>query len=454
LDTFLIVCPYWISDFKTKMIQRSEQKWWSEQGKPVAVLGGGISGLAACKLLNQRGLDTQLFDEKTRVFNESDARDCSFIVRSPGFCPSHEWIRIAVDSKKTILSEVDLGFSLTKPLEIVAITGTNGKTSLTSILNHVANNLNLPSLALGNIGTPISDAVSNNLVEDKIVFHETSSFQALTSNYFKPNSLLWTNFSSDHLDYHRSEVEYFLAKLKIANQCLCPSQVFLGKSVIESARKFGLILNPSFRRVDPLIVDGNDLNLPAFFMTKPQLENLAFALAWFQEKGVSKTQFFDHLDGYIPPKYRLSKTSVVNQVSFWNDSKSTNLSSTLAAVKSLDKKIIWIGGGRSKGQKLEEFSRTLYPHIHKAFLIGETANELSELLRSKDVEAVVCQNLEEAIYRAFKHANSPSDILFSPGFASFDMFKDYSQRGKSFETIVFDLKTALQKTTKIEVNFL
>ena len=143
---------------------------------PVAILGSGISGCAVEKLLVSRGKTCKLFDQKNRIFTQDDAKRSSIVVQSPGFRPDHEWIKTAVSHGKEIFSEIDLGLSCSDHSEFIAITGTNGKTSLTSMLGHVARRLNIPCEELGNIGRPLSDAVTNSTLKQKDYFHETSSF--------------------------------------------------------------------------------------------------------------------------------------------------------------------------------------------------------------------------------------------------------------------------------------
>ena len=426
----------------------------SKTNQKVAILGRGVSGRAADKLLSAKGVSCDFYDKKNRIFTKVDASSCSLVVQSPGFKPDHEWLKIAEDSGLEIVSEVDLGVSYSNHSQIVAITGTNGKTSLTSVLGHVFRKLKTPCFEAGNIGTPLSEAVADDLVEDKIVFHETSSFQAVSSKFFKPDFLLWTNFAPDHLDYHCTEKEYFLAKLRLANNCKTPSQVFIGTSVIKSAHKYGLDINPEFQIVVPLSPDALPQDIAFFYRSQPQLENLAFAICWSQLQGISKQQFFDALQGCEPFPHRLQKVNSIKDVCFWNDSKSTNLASTLAACKSFTKKITWIGGGKSKGQNVMEFASSLSPYLQTAFLIGETAKELSFQLTKFGIKSEICQNLKTAVQKAYNSTNKHGDIVFSPGFASFDMFSNYIDRGNSFESLVFDLKSAGQVTTKRNVNHL
>jgi UDP-N-acetylmuramoylalanine--D-glutamate ligase len=414
----------------------------------VAILGGGVSGVAVQKLLQSKGKLCTIYSEEGNIFDETVARDCSFVVLSPGFSPKHSWIQMAKDAEKTCLSEIDLGLIFSSSDEIIAVTGTNGKTSLTGILTHISNQLNVPALSLGNIGVALCDAVSKSEDQGKLIFHETSSFQSLHTNFFQPDSAIWINFSPDHLDYHGTIEEYFHSKLRLIHSCKNPNRVYLGTSVFQYAHKFGIPLNPLFRKIEPLVPAEVPSEVHSFHRTYPQLENLGFAYAWFLDRGFTKEEIVFGLGGYQPEPHRLQKVGVINDVSFWNDSKSTNLASVVSACESFPKKVIWIGGGKNKGQEVGEFSSIIFPYLDRAYLIGQTAREIFHHLVCKGVQAEICQSLKEAVFRAFQNSQKLSHILFSPGFASFDMFKNYSDRGNSFNSLVFDLKRTSQATTK------
>ena len=215
-------------------------------------------------------------------------------MQSPGFSPGHEWIKIAKANDKEVFSEVDVGLSFSNHAEFIAITGTNGKTSLTSILGHIGKILNIENIQVGNIGKPLSKAVATEDLRGKVVFHETSSFQSLSSHAINPDSVLWTNFAPDHIDYHGTEKGYFLAKFKLAENCRSPENVFIGSSVLQFAKKHGLKLNPKFTILDKICRSDLPENIGFFHRSIPQLENLAFAIKWLASKGYRKQCSLKH----------------------------------------------------------------------------------------------------------------------------------------------------------------
>ena len=143
---------------------------------------------------------------------------------------------------------------------------------------------------------------------------------------------------------------------------------------------------------------------------------------------------------YQPEPHRLQKLETIGKATFWNDSKSTNLSSTLSACKNFSGNLFWIGGGRKKGGLIEEFAQKIKPFVNRAFLIGETGETLTRIFKKDQLPATFCESLELAIKKAFSKVTKKTNILFSPGFASFDSFSDYADRGNSFINHVLDLK--------------
>jgi len=173
------------------------------------------------------------------------------------------------------------------------------------------------------------------------------------------------------------------------------------------------------------------------------------AIAWLRAEGLDRATIFAALADYVPEPHRLSKVCTIHGASFWNDSKATNLGSALAACRNFSDPVVWIGGGQSKGENLDEYGTVLSPHIKKAFLIGETAEKLQHVFIRSGVSAEICSGLKEAVSRAYDYAQNAVNILFSPGFASFDSFMSYLDRGNSFLQFVLDLKKSGLRDTQV-----
>ena len=430
------------------MKQEIPEEWSQLTNQPVAILGNGRSGQGAHALLRKIGWDSIIYDQTENDFCANDARKASLVIYSPGFVPDHAWIELAQKSGKTVLSEVDFAAKFLDT-DVVAITGTNGKSSLTTILAHVWSKIGRTGFAGGNLGEPLSSILANQDTCQSTLFLEMSSFQARGLQVLKPAHTLWTNYSADHLNYHGSLRDYFLSKYKLVERT-DPRSVWLTKQVVEAAGKFSVKI-PDGVNVVPEI----SMNLPSdhFLQTYPQKQNLSLAFAWLKNQGVAENIIVDALLDYKPEPHRLSKVCSINDVEFWNDSKSTNLGSVISACKSFRGKIIWIGGGQSKGEDLGQYARCLKPYVSHAFLFGESSISLNQRMSEAGILTCICQSLSEAISRAYEAAEKAVNVLFSPGFASFDHFKNYLERGNSFIQLVLDLKNMVLKGTQVGSHF-
>ena len=421
------------------------------QPMPVAILGAGKSGQGVVNLLDRMEWEYEIFDEQERAFEMADARNCSVVITSPGFKPNHSWIIRAIEAGKEILSEVEFGTLFLKKQRVVSITGTNGKTSVTTMLEHVARNSQMKVVAGGNLGIPLTQLVADGLGSETTVFLETSSYQARNLKYFKPTDVVWTNFAPDHLDYHGTKKEYFRSKYRLLElnefkKCM------VGRSVVDEGKKMGFDFPDSVEIIDPLVKENVPLGENHFLLSNPQLENLAFVEKWFLHGGIKRNEFYKLIRNYVGQPFRLQKVeSNIEGVNFWNDSKSTNLASTIAACKSFTRKLFWIGGGQSKGEEIKSFARSLRPFIDKAFLVGDTGPELHQIFQDCGSWSTLCKNLKEAVEKAVSFSGRSIDILFSPGFASFDTHENYVERGKAFDRIVLDLKKAREIDTSLFV---
>jgi UDP-N-acetylmuramoylalanine--D-glutamate ligase len=421
------------------------ENWDELQQNDAAILGAGISGNGASALLKQLGWDHRIYDEQGRAFTYEEARKCSIVVCSPGFIKDHKWRKIARDCNKKVITETDFASRYTKA-KIIAITGTNGKTTLATFLTHLWNTIGRTAVCAGNVGVPLSQLVADGIEDETTVFLETSSFQSADLEFINPEATLWTNFDEDHLDYHKTRENYFYAKAKLL-ELTADGSVMVGQTVNDFAKKIHYKLPVQCDVVDRSEVDKINLDSEHFLSTYPQQENMALAYSFARKEGINDRLFRNAIENYTPEPHRLQKIGSVGKATFWNDSKATNFSSALAACKNFKGNLFWIGGGRSKGGILNEFVRKVRPLIQHAFLIGESRQVLSELFAEEEFSSVLCNSLEEAVRKAFFTVTEKTNILLSPGFASFDDFKNYEHRGNSFKKFVLDLKNISSMTT-------
>ncbi len=406
--------------------------------KPVAIFGAGVSGLSAQKLLEKIGLRTVIYAENLGLkFGKIEAQNHSLVVYSPAFRPDHEWIKIAESSAIECICESDLSALLWSG-KIIAITGTNGKTTLTNFITHALNKSGIEAIAVGNIGVPLSEVCAQKQYnKDCYAICELSSFQTSKLKYLKPDALIWTNFDSDHLDWHRDLLEYFSAKLNLVRAL--KSDIFVaGSAVKEYAEKFGITL-PNYTKI---FDEFNVPTAPEPFASKIQSKNFEAAKILWNLLGLNENNLIEACKTFALPKFRFSQPATVDNVRFFNDSKATNAHAAIAAINELanSKKLIWLGGGKDKLCDLSPLVECVAKNCASAVLIGQTAEKLRLLLAEKNVPTYIAKTMNEAVEKCFELAGSDADVVFSPAFSSFGMFAGYAERGKSFDNAVLCLK--------------
>jgi UDP-N-acetylmuramoylalanine--D-glutamate ligase len=414
--------------------------------RPVAVLGYGVSGQAATALLRERGCGVEPYDERPGegvrgAFGAEEARRHDLVVYSPGLRQDHPWLKAARAAGALCLGEMDFA-SLFWEGQLVAVTGTNGKTTLTEFLATALRRQGLAAVAAGNIGHPLSRLDELGATRDRVAVCEISSFQAEGLHFLKPQALLWTNFDEDHLDRYAATREYFAAKWNLVERLAQPL-LFVGESVAKAAKELGYTL-PAHAQV--VSRHGAEKLVPAdsVFAAYPQAENYLLARRYWETLGYPIEVLEETARAFSTRRHRLGRVAELDGVTFWNDSKGTNFHATLAALETFAGPIVWIGGGKSKGGDIPAFAGRVAGRVREAFLIGETASVLAGVFHQRGVPAVVCESLREAVERAHLagRQSAPCGVLFSPGFSSFDMFHDYAERGLAFEQAVLSLKAA------------
>lgn len=408
--------------------------------RPVAVFGAGVSGQGALVLLARLGTTGVIYDEREagaeNAFTSRHARRHGLVIFSPGFAPEHPWLATARTAGCTCLGELDFA-SLFWRGELVAVTGTNGKTTLTEFLVHALTAAGRRAAVAGNIGHPLSRLVAENTGGTEVAVCEVSSFQAETLQHLTPTALLWTNFAEDHLERHPGLEAYFAAKWRLVERTP-PGAIFAGTSVGAQAQRFNRTL-PAGAGVP---TDGQPVEprlANSVFARSPQHENFLLAAAWWGRAGLPDEVLFAAAHSFRLGEHRLAIVAEKNDVTYWNDSKATNFHAVEAALATFSRPVLLIAGGKAKGGDLAGFVKRIAARVRHAFLIGETRPVLETFCRAYRVPATVCGSLDEAV-RAAAAAAVPGDhVLLSPGFASFDMFRGYDDRGRQFAALVQNL---------------
>jgi UDP-N-acetylmuramoylalanine--D-glutamate ligase len=435
-------------------------------GKNVAVLGAGLSGTAAALLLRREGAAVSVLDSadenkllKSTLDNlrtngvtvrcgpaaETDASSYDLIVLSPGIDPASPLAANFSSRHIETIGELELGWR-SVDLPVIAVTGTNGKTTTTELLAQMLNACGLNTIACGNIGKPLCEVA----LEDRdldVLTVEVSSFQLETITTFRPSISVWLNFAPDHLDRYRSVAEYRAAKLRIFDYQTSDDVAVLnaGESLPKIAAR-PVTFSAYTDRADFRLEGGSIVyeNRPVLRMADTKLrgshniENIMATLAVGLARGLTFEQMVPPLLTYVPRPHRCEFVRDVGGVSYINDSKATNLDAVEKALLAQNRKVVLIAGGKDKGFTFETLRPLVSEKARRVILIGEMASRICQDWK----EAVPCEiasSLADAVERAHAVAEAGEVVLFSPGTSSFDMFKSYADRGDQFRALVHAL---------------
>src|SRR5262245_50608060 len=433
----------------------------------VAVLGAGLSGSAAALLLRSEGAQVTVLDsaeEKNLLKSTIDnlrAQDVGVIcgeaanehssayemaVLSPGIDPTSQLVRNFSSRGIDIIGELELGWRFCEKIPIIAITGTNGKTTTTELLAQMLNACGQRTIACGNIGKPLSEVAREKQPLDVLTV-EVSSFQLEAIRTFSPTISLWLNFAPDHLDRYRSVAEYRAAKLRIfENQTEQDVAVVNAAEALPTIRprriSFSVYSNRAdFRLADGAIVYENqpvlrraDTKLPGLH----NIENLMATLAVGVARGLSFAQMVPAIRDYEPRPHRCEFVRELDGVEYVNDSKATNLDAVEKALAAQTKPVVLIAGGKDKGFTFDPLRSLVKDKVKAAVLIGEMAQSIRRSWEGA-VKSEIATSLPDAVERARSLASAGEVVLFSPGTSSFDMFKSYADRGDQFRKLVQSL---------------
>jgi UDP-N-acetylmuramoylalanine--D-glutamate ligase len=410
---------------------------------PVAILGGGVSGRALSNLVRALGAEPVVFDSapgsvdlpSCPQFTAADAERHRLVLFSPGFAPTHPWLSLARTCGALCLGELDFAALFWRGA-LVAVTGTNGKTTTTEFLTHALAAAGRDATAAGNIGFPLSQLVVDRAGggPDSIAVCEVSSFQSETFRHFRADSVLWTNFAEDHLERHGTMEHYFLAKWRLLERCV-GGHVHVGTSVRLHAERFGQTL-PAEACVSTEGEPGDLLLQGTPFADYPQRENFLLVAAWWRASGLREGILYAAARTFAPARHRLERVAERGGITWWNDSKATNFHAAEAALSRFRAPVLLVVGGKSKGGDIPAFVHRIAPRVRHAALIGETRHSLAAAAAAAGLAHSVCDDLAHAV-RTLGDLASPGDhVVLSPGFASLDQFSSYADRGDQFVKLV------------------
>lgn len=438
---------------------------WFE--KKVLILGLAKSGIAAAKYLNEKGADVYLTEfadksdspeieelERLGIKVETGGHSDSFIedsylaVSSPGIPLNSDIMKKLKEKKIPVISEIQLAYKESKK-PFVAITGTNGKTTVTYLVSEILKS-EFKAPFCGNIGVP-----PTSLINEKNDYYvcEVSSFQMETSNAFQPQIACWTNFTPDHIAFHGSLDKYFEAKAKLFYPPTEPAfSVINGNDskLFEFSKKLKNVFlfakevedNCCFLKNDIIYFKRGGFEEEIIKISECRLvgehnyENIMCAIVVAKLIGISNENIKNVVSKFNAPEHRLEFVRNFDGIDFYNDSKATNPEAAIVAIKSFNnKKVALIAGGRDKNTDLKEFCDEVKKHISTVILIGEGAERFDKNLKNYGFSNTVFEKtLESAVDKAIEMKHDV--VLLSPACASFDMFESFEHRGDVFKKYV------------------
>ena len=449
------------------------------KGKKVLVVGCGISGIGATELLEKVGASPVLFDENTKVNAENvkerftngtkaeiitgqlpkEVEDgIEMVVLSPGV-PSDTVFADSFRKRNIpVIGEIELAYLCGKG-SVLAITGTNGKTTTTALTGKIMQEYFASSYIVGNIGNPYTSAALE-MQDDTVTVAEISSFQLETIKEFHPKVSAVLNITPDHLDRHHTMENYAKTKQGITmNQtkediCVlnyedsyteefavkCPAKVVY----FSSARKLqngyfldGEDIKYSQNGEEVILLNIHEMRLLGIH----NVENVMAAIAISEGFGVPREHVIKVVKNFTAVEHRIEYVTTINDVDYYNDSKGTNTDAAIKAVQAMNRPTIVIGGGYDKDSQYDEWIESFGDKVKWLVLLGQTKEKIAACAKAHGYEHVVMvETLEEAVNECYKLAEAGSAVLLSPACASWGMFPNYEVRGRMFKELVHKLK--------------
>ena len=432
----------------------------------ILILGLRKSGIAAAEGVFKRGGNPYIIDSdppkeefiqkvnellskgihiETGRYTDEFINGSKYAITSPGIPPRHSIFKKLKKLNIPVISEIEYAYLNTKTPFII-ITGTNGKTTTTSLISHILSK-KYSAPVCGNIGI-----AATSVIDDKHDFLvcEVSSFQAEMTQKFRGKIAIWTNFTPDHLDWHEGLDNYFKAKAKLFTGPQSPDYTILNscddklyefskycKNVLffdDKNEKDCYIKNSDIFYKNEKIINLKECPL----LGHHNYQNIMCAIIATKLIGMENEDIKERIMTFKPPEHRIEKVREFNGITFYDDSKATNPESTIVAIKSFNKTdVALILGGRDKNTDLTEMCKAINERIKYVILIGEATKRFEEnLIKNGFNNIEKAKSLENAIDKAI--SLNPNVVLLSPACASYDMFKNFEERGDIFKRYVLN----------------
>jgi UDP-N-acetylmuramoylalanine--D-glutamate ligase len=429
------------------------------------ILGGARSGFAAAKLACAKGYEVVLMDEsiienpsfthpaltifdggfKEEVLNQ----EFDVIIKNPGIPYTHPFVK-ACEKKQPLYNEIEFALFFVPLYTVCAITGTNGKTTTTEVLGHIFKSCSPHGISAGNNGLPLSQVVYDHPFDPMLVSCEIAAFQLLDTHTFKPKVATILNLTPDHLDVFPNTDEYYKAKWRIVSN-LDETDTFIlnidDENILASQPKNlkCKVLTISLTQDADIMVMGNKIIMNGrVIFSKDEvplvgdhnLFNVMVAAAMAIIVGIEAMKLSRAIASFKGVAHRIEYVNSINGVKIYNDSKATNVEATIVALKAFNHPIHLLAGGYDKHLPFDVL-KEYETKIQSMVVFGETKHQLKALFN----DAIVVENMEEALKESLKLAIKGDVIVLSPACASYDQFKNFEDRGDQFKALVNNLAT-------------
>lgn len=445
--------------------------------KKVLVLGLGVTGVSSIKCLNELGAKIIVTDNKSEDKlqetlkkiehipmelhlnnDEIDFNDIDLVIKSPGIPPNSNMIKKAMANSIEVITDIELAYRISPTDNIIAITGTNGKTTSTILTGEIFRAANLNTYVVGNVGTGILEKIVRAKKSEVFVI-EASSFQLEHTKIFKPKVGLITNITPDHLDWHGNFDNYLKSKYKIFMNQDSDDHLVLNYddkllknlegnlesniiffSIKEILNK-GIYINNDYIIIDDgkyrrRLMPVNEIKI----LGKHNLENVLGCIGISIAMGVKDEIIRNVIKDFNGVEHRIEFVAKKREISFYNDSKGTNIDASLKAIESVSPPIILIAGGYDKGLDFDDLIKGFKTKVKALVILGQTKEKIKNAALSNMYTSIYEVNsIKEAVDLSFDIGDEGDSILLSPACASWDMYNSYEERGRDFKDCVFRL---------------
>ena len=438
--------------------------------KKIVILGAGESGVGSAELARKNSYevfvsDYGLIDEqikkkfkKLNIEFEENSHDLAksinadLVIKSPGISDQSEVVSFFNHQNIKIISEIEFAYNFSKS-KIIGITGSNGKTTTSTLIHKLITDAEISCSISGNIGFSFSNVCNDN-VQYSVV--ELSSFQLDGVEKFKPHIAVLTGISPDHLDRYKNYKDYIRSKFRITKNQSQDDYLIYNSDCEEineyiKSNSINSILLPfsTKKKVDQgayysnneinIIIDKNKITMPTEnFLVKGNhnIKNAMAAATVANLLKIRKETIRKSLEHFQGVEHRLENVLTINKVKYMNDSKATNINAVYYALESMESPTIWIVGGIDKGNDYSELTKLVSKKVKAIICLG--VNNMKIIDHFENIVEYIAEttSMSEAVSEAYKISNSGDTVLLSPACASFDLFDDYEDRGRQFKSAV------------------